>query len=107
MKSVKVQSHQSHQENTPETPNAVSIVEEWFKDAPHVLSRAEVVRRTGNVIAIKSMANADSRGDGISERFYVGRNVCYPTSAVIDWLSNRLTIVGTKTDDIEEVPSHE
>ena len=96
MKSIKVQSPQSHQESTPEPLRTFSIVEGWFKDAPHVLSRAEVVRRTGGVLSAKTLANMDSRGDGINERYNVGRSVCYPTPAVIDWVSKRLTIVRTK-----------
>ena len=51
-----------------------------------VVARAEVKKFTGGGISPKTIANADSDGTGPAERFFIGRRVCYPVSALVEWL---------------------
>lgn len=51
-----------------------------------VVARREVGTFTGGAVSPKSLANHDSMGTGIAERYVVGRNVVYPVGALVDWL---------------------
>lgn len=51
-----------------------------------VIARAEVGKFTGGGISPKSLANYDSQGTGPREKFVIGRRVCYPVSALVQWL---------------------
>ena len=51
-----------------------------------VVARAEVKKFTGGGISPKTIANADSKGKGPEGRFLIGRRVCYPVSALVNWL---------------------
>ncbi|MBW2185013.1 MAG: hypothetical protein JRG71_01015 [Deltaproteobacteria bacterium] len=71
-----------------------TILEAISKTAPPILTRTEIEKITGGAIKAKSLANMDSLGeDGIPERFTIGRKVCYPTPAFINWLRTRSKIV--------------
>lgn len=60
--------------------------------APPILTRVEIQRLTGGAVSAKHLANLDSSGEGcIPERFTVGRRVCYPKEAFIEWLRSRIT----------------
>ena len=52
----------------------------------NVVARAEVKKFTGGGISPKTIANADSEGKGPEGRFLIGRRVCYPVPALINWL---------------------
>ena len=51
-----------------------------------IVARAEIKKFTGGGISSKTLANADSKGIGPAGRFIVGRRVCYPVPAFINWL---------------------
>jgi len=52
-----------------------------------IVARAEVGLFTGGGIKPKTLANADSKKEGPKERFIMGRRVCYPVPALVEWLS--------------------
>lgn len=51
-----------------------------------VVARAEVKKFTGGGISPKTVANADSKGNGPKGRFMMGRRICYPVTSLVDWL---------------------
>lgn len=51
-----------------------------------VVARAEIKNFTGGGISSKTLANADSKGIGPEERFFIGRRVCYTVPSFIKWL---------------------
>ena len=51
-----------------------------------VVARAEAKQFTGGGISPKTLANADSKGNGPAGRFFIGRRVCYPVASLVDWL---------------------
>ena len=56
-----------------------------------ILHRNKVGEFTGGLISGRTMANLDSRGEGIEDRFYVGNKTGYFVESFITWLENRVT----------------
>lgn len=56
-----------------------------------IVARSEIKNFTGGAVSSKTMANLDSLGQGIAERFTIGRQVCYPIAPLTKWLENRST----------------
>lgn len=54
-----------------------------------IVARTEIKAFTGGAVAVGTLANADSRGDGPAGRFTIGKKVCYPVSSVIEWLEGK------------------
>lgn len=54
-----------------------------------IVARSEIKKFTGGGISPKTVANADSIGRGPKDRFYLGKNTCYPVSSVIEWLKQK------------------
>jgi hypothetical protein len=77
-----------------------SLVEEMFKGAPAALSRAEVARRSGGAVSEKTLANLDSLGRGIPNRFRLGSKVMYETKSTIEWLKSRVASVSTEPEEV-------
>jgi len=50
------------------------------------VSRAQIPSFTSGAIAVKTMANCDSKGDGPVGAFRLGRQVCYPVDSLVEWL---------------------
>jgi hypothetical protein len=61
---------------------------------PPIFARSEIGKLTGGIIQPGTMRNRDSRGDGIENRFQVGRKVCYSREDFLQWLSARVTRQG-------------
>lgn len=57
--------------------------------APEIITRQKIKEITGGLISPKSLANADSAGDGITPRFRIGGKVAYPKDAVIAYIRAR------------------
>ncbi len=57
-------------------------------------SGRKLIARHDNVlnsfIAAGSLANADSKGEGIEGRVVIGKGTFYPVPATIDWLVSRV-----------------
>lgn len=62
---------------------------ELSKHLPQVIARHRVNTYLGGAISPKTLANADSKGQGPSGSFKIGRTVVYPTESLLKWLENR------------------
>ena len=54
-----------------------------------IVARTQIKIFTGGAVAVGTLANADSRGEGPSGRFTIGKKVCYPVASVIEWLERK------------------
>ncbi len=63
-----------------------SLAERWPSE---IVARKEIGKFTGGVLSSRTLANMDSKGTGIPERFLLANQVAYPVSAVIAWLKSR------------------
>lgn len=57
------------------------------------IARTEIRKATGGAISEKRIANLDSAGEGPAGRFRIGKKVCYPTDALIEWLEGRAEVL--------------
>jgi hypothetical protein len=55
-----------------------------------VVARTSIDKFSGGMLSSKTMANFDSQGAGIKDRFSVGRKVCYPVDSLIEWMRARV-----------------
>ena len=46
-------------------------------------------RFSGGILNARTLANADSAGDGPPGRIRIGRKVAYPTASLVAWLESR------------------
>jgi hypothetical protein len=77
----------------PGKVNAMNSFSELAKKWPSsIVSRSEIPTFTGGAVAVGTIANADSRGDGPKGRFKVGSKTCYTVESVIEWLESRTRI---------------
>lgn len=58
------------------------------------VARSEFKRFSGGVYARGTLANLDSRGEGIPGRFKIGRETVYPLSNAVEWLIGRIRKAG-------------
>jgi len=68
------------------------ILERLRTSLPATFSRSEIPRLFGGMIAPGTVANAESRGQGPSGKFYVGRRACYQRDLFLEWLKARMRI---------------
>lgn len=71
---------------TPQKPDLSKLAASW--PSP-LVSRDSVEKFTGGAITQRTIANHDSKGIGPQGRFKIGRKVCYPVNAFIEWLETR------------------
>jgi len=59
------------------------------------IPRQNIEKATNGLIKSKYLANLDSdpNAEGIKGRFRVGRKICYPVGAVVDFLEKRSQLV--------------
>ena len=55
---------------------------------PPLISRDHVGKILGGIISSKTLANADSLGEG-PKRMRIGRKVVYMTEDLLEWLASR------------------
>ncbi len=67
-----------------------SMVESW--PSP-LVAREEIERFTGGLLTAKYCANLDSQGKGIRGRIRCGRKIVYFTTAVVEFLASRSTLL--------------
>ena len=65
------------------------LFENLSRTAPEILTRQKLYELTGGLISVKTLANLDSDGAGISPRLRIGQKVAYPKQAAIDFLKKR------------------
>jgi hypothetical protein len=63
-----------------------NMAEKWPST---VVARGQVKTFTGGALSGKTVANADSQGNGPEGRFKVGRQTVYPVENFISWLEGR------------------
>ena len=74
-----------------------SVFQEMSVKWPSALvARSEVKRFTGGALSGGHLANEDSRGRGPGERVLVGKRVCYPVKALVQWLEQRAKALPSK-----------
>ena len=57
------------------------------------IPREKIGDATNGLLSPTTMAKLDSMRQGIKGRFRVGRKICYPTQAVVEFLKSRCRIV--------------
>jgi len=67
------------------------IFQDLENKLPPVIARDQVESLLGGMISSKTLANLDSLGLGVPNRFKVGRKVIYPTKSLLKWLQQRST----------------
>jgi len=58
-----------------------------------IVAREEVSKFTGGAISERTLANLDCCGDGIPDRFKIGRKICYRVESLVSWLERRATSI--------------
>jgi hypothetical protein len=64
-----------------------------------IVSRTEIRNFTGGVLTERTIANLDSKGEGIEGRFRIGRKIVYPIDSIIRFLENRAEPVKPKKQE--------
>ena len=67
-------------------PDFSEMAKKW--PSSHV-ERSRVGEFTGGIIAPGTMANLDSKGQGVPGATHVGRRVVYPCMGIVKWLEDR------------------
>ncbi len=62
------------------------LIESW--PAP-IVARSRVGEFSGGLFSPRTLANADSRGDGPVGKINIGRKAAYPTTALVDWMRRK------------------
>ena len=62
------------------------LADRWPSD---VVARKEVGKFSGGLVAPGTLANMDSKGEGPSGGFKIGRKKGYPVKSLIEWLEQR------------------
>lgn len=66
------------------------LTQSWI--SPYV-SRTEVSKFSGGIVSPKTLANADSEGNGPQNKYYFGkRKVFYPKIDLANWIAARVTL---------------
>ena len=60
-----------------------SLAEQWPRT---FVLRSEVGNFSAGLITPGTIRNLDSQGKGPRDRFRIGKRVCYPTSALVEFL---------------------
>lgn len=83
----------SKQSATDHDSVAVATIKAMADKWPSTMvSRTEVKRFSGGCIAPGTLANLDSQRVGIPGAFKIGRQVCYPVNALVEWLISKIEV---------------
>lgn len=55
-----------------------------------IVARTKVEEFSGGLLKSRSMANADSKGEGPEGRIKMGNLVAYPVDSLIEWMESRI-----------------
>ncbi len=81
------------------TPEQEDFLKE-FSGLPPVIARKEVEHFLGGLVARKTLANADARGEGPEVAWAVGRNVAYRTRSLLEWVLRNFEIRRLASADV-------
>lgn len=56
-----------------------------------LVARSEVAKFSGGLLHPRTLANADSLGNGPPEKIRIGRKVAYPVEELLLWMAERAT----------------
>ena len=74
-------------------PDLSAMADAW--PSPFVArDRLEIF--SGGILTSRTMANLDSRGEGVPGRIRIGRKVVYPVKSLIEWLEARGQVLSEK-----------
>lgn len=59
---------------------------------PPVVARKNVEQFLGGIVTTKTLANADSKGEGPAVAYAVGRSIVYRREALVDWLMRNFDV---------------
>lgn len=63
-----------------------------LKKLPPVIARKHITHFLGGLISPKTLANADSLGEGPKKSYKVGKTVVYQTEYLIDWIIDTMEV---------------
>ncbi len=63
---------------------------------PPVIARKDAEKFLGGMISSKTLANADSLGEGPRSAYKVGKNIVYPTIGLVEWLIETVGVISIK-----------
>ena len=71
------------------------IIQNIVQQNPYgFILRPDLRQKTGGLLHGRTMANLDSLGRGIEDRFIVGRVTAYPVDSVVKYLRKKIVVVG-------------
>lgn len=71
-----------------------TIRQKLLAELPPIFTRSVAVKATGGLIAVGTLANLDSAGEGPPDKIRLGRKVAYERESFVEWFLARLE--GTK-----------
>ena len=60
--------------------------QEIYENLPPFITRKLLSEKSGNIIAVGTLANRDCLGIGIPNKKQIGKRICYPKADAIRWL---------------------
>ncbi len=66
-----------------ERPSFREMADRWPSS---IVARKKIGEFTGGAVDPRTMANLDSLGEGVMDRFRIGRQVVYPVSSLLEFL---------------------
>jgi hypothetical protein len=74
------------------SPPRVNELAHLLAQLPPVIARKKVHEYFGGVIVSRMLSEADNRGIGPRVRWNVGKNICYPTPYLLEWIEECLPL---------------
>lgn len=68
------------------TPEQQEFADLIASGLPPVVARKSVEQFLGGMVTMKTLANADAKGDGPQVAYAVGRSIVYRREALVDWV---------------------
>ncbi len=69
-----------------------------LESLPPVIARKDANKLLGGMVSAKTLANADSLGEGPKGAYKVGKNIVYSTVGLVDWLIESLGVTALQHD---------
>jgi len=66
------------------------LIERLARELPPIFERTQVDRLTGGVVRHRTLANMQSKGEGVPGAYKVGKKVVIPRDEFLAWLSDRM-----------------
>lgn len=84
----------SELEQSGTNPFVEDIIQNIKEQNPYgFILRPDLREKTGGLLHGKTMANMDSLGKGIENRFLIGRVTAYPIESIIEFLRKKIIVV--------------